>query len=107
MARAHAVQELVDNAGYPLYQEVINLLQDGNFLHLPNLMAKDVCRAYDLFGKSTAFVQGRMTKQVVKRAIVNDDLVLEEKNLTLHSDVMHIDKNLFLVTVCDPLQLML
>ena len=52
--------------------------------------------AYYLFGKSTAFVQGRMTKQAVKRAIVNDDLVLEEKNLTLHSDVMHIDKNLFL-----------
>ena len=107
MARAHAVQELVRNAGYPSYQEVINLLQDGNFLHLPSLMAKDVRWAYDLFGKSTAFVQGRMTKQVVKRAIVNDDLVLEEKNLTLHSDVMHIDKNLFLVTVCDPLQLML
>ena len=37
MARAHAVQELVRNARYPLYQEVINLLQDGNFLHLPNL----------------------------------------------------------------------
>ena len=31
MARAHAVQELVRNAGYPSYQEVINLLQDGNF----------------------------------------------------------------------------
>jgi hypothetical protein len=35
MARVHAVQELVRNAGYPSYQEVINLLQDGNFLHLP------------------------------------------------------------------------
>jgi hypothetical protein len=48
-----------------------------------------------------------MTKQAVKRAIVDEDLVLEEKNLILHSDVMHIDKNLFLVTVCDPLQLTL
>jgi hypothetical protein len=95
MARAHAVQELVRNAGYPSYQEVINLLQDGNFLHLPNLTAKDVHRAYDLFGKSMAFVQGRMTKQAVKRAIVDEDLVLEEKNLILHSDVMHIYKNLF------------
>jgi len=42
MARAHAVQELVRNAGYPSYQELINLLQDGNFSHLPKLMAKDV-----------------------------------------------------------------
>jgi hypothetical protein len=106
-ARAHAVQELVRNAGYPSYQEVINLLQDGNFSHLPNLMAKDVRRAYDLFGKSAAFIRGRMTKQAAKRAVVEEDLVLKEKNLILHSDVMHIDKNLFLVTVCDPLQLTL
>jgi hypothetical protein len=106
-ARAHAVQELVRNSGYPSYQEVINLLQDGNFSHLPNLTAKDVRRAYDLFGKSAAVVRGRMTKQAVKRAKVDEDLVLEEKNLILHSDVMHIDKNLLLVTVCDPLQLTL
>jgi len=95
MARAHAMQELVRNAGYPSYQELINLLQDGNFSHLLNLTAKDVRRAYDFFGKSTVFVRGRMTKQAVKRAIVDEDLVLEEKNLTLHSDVMHIYKNLF------------
>jgi hypothetical protein len=106
-AWADAVQELVRNVGYPSYQEVINLLQDGNFSHLPNLTAKDVHRAYDLFGKSAAFIRGRMTKQAVKRAIVDEDLILEEKNLILHSDVMHIDKNLFLVTVCDPLQLTL
>jgi len=107
MARAHAMQELVRNARYPSYQELINMLQDGNFSHLPNLTAKDVCRAYDLFGKSAAFVRGRVTKQAVKRAIVDDDLVLKEKNLVLHLDVMHIDKHHFLVMVCDPLQLML
>jgi hypothetical protein len=55
-------------------------------------MAKDVHRAYDLFGKSTAFVRGRMTKQAVKRTMLDEDLVLEEKNLILHSGVMHIDK---------------
>jgi hypothetical protein len=48
-----------------------------------------------------------MMKQVVKRAVVDDDLISEEKNLILHSDVMHIDRNMFLVTVCDPLQLTL
>jgi hypothetical protein len=61
MVRAHAVQELVRNAGYPSYQEFIYLLQDGNFSHLPNLTAKDVRRAYDLFRKSAAFLRGRMT----------------------------------------------
>jgi hypothetical protein len=42
MARAHAVKDLIRNAGYPSYQEVVNLLQVGNFSHLPNLTAKDV-----------------------------------------------------------------
>jgi hypothetical protein len=107
MARVHAVRDLIRNTEYPSYQEVVNLLQDGNFSHLPNLTAKDVRRSYDLFGKSMAFVRGRMTKQVVKRAVVDDDLNSEEKNLILPSDVMHIDRNMFLVTVCDPLQLAL
>jgi hypothetical protein len=72
----HAVQELIRNAGYPSYQELINILQDGNFAHLPNLTAKDVHQAYDLYGKLAAFMWGRITKQAVKRAIVDDDLVL-------------------------------
>jgi bifunctional pyridoxal-dependent enzyme with beta-cystathionase and maltose regulon repressor activities len=53
------------------------------------------------------YVEERMTKQVVKRAIVDDDLDLKEKNLILHSDIMHIDKHNVLVMVCDPLQLTL
>jgi hypothetical protein len=48
-----------------------------------------------------------MTKRLVKRAVVDEDLISEEKDLILHSDVMHIDRNMFLVTVCDPLQLTL
>jgi hypothetical protein len=70
-------------------------------------MAKDERWAYDLFGKPADFVRGRMAKQAGKRTIIDDDLVLEEKNLVLYSDVMHIDKHHFLVTVCDPLQLTL
>jgi len=105
IARAHAIKELICNAGYPSYQELINILQDRNFMHLPNLMTKHVHKAYDLFGKSAVFLWGRMTKQALKRAVVEDDLVLEEKNLILHSDMMHIDRHHFLVTVCNPLQL--
>ncbi len=54
-------------------------------------MAKDERRAYNLFGKPADFVRGKMAKQAVKRAIIDDDLVLKEKNLVLYSDVMHIE----------------
>jgi len=101
------MQGPLSNARYPSYQELINILQNGNFAHLPHLTAKDVHWAYDLFGKLAAFVWGRMTKQAVKRAVVEDDLILKEKNPVLHSNVMHIDRHQILVTICDPLQLTL
>jgi hypothetical protein len=103
--RARRVQELVRNCGYPSYQELTYMLQDGNLTHLPNLTGQDVRRAYDLFGNSSEYVWGRMTQKPVKKAIVEDDLKLDQKKQVLHTDVMHVDGQHFLVTVCKPLQL--
>ncbi len=103
--RARRVQDLIRNCGYPSYQELTYMLQDGNLTNLPNLTGQDVRRAYDLFGNSSEYVQGRMTHKPVKRAIVNDDLKMDEKKQVLCSDVMHVDGQQFLVTVCEPLQL--
>jgi hypothetical protein len=44
-------------------------------------------------------------KRKVSQAVVDDDIVMDEKKQTLYSDVMHIDGIKFLVTVCKPLQL--
>jgi hypothetical protein len=100
--RARRVQDLIRNCGYPSYQELTYMLQDGNLTNLPNLTGQDVRRAYDLFGNSSAYVRGRMTRKPVKRAIVDDDLKMDERKQVLHSDVMHVDGQQFLVTVCEP-----
>jgi hypothetical protein len=42
-----------------------------------------------------------MTNKKVTRAVVNDDLLLEEKKAILHTDVMQIDTQQFLITVCN------
>jgi hypothetical protein len=39
--------------------------------------------------------------------IVDNDLILDQKKHTLYSDVMQIDGSMFLITVCDPLNLTL
>jgi hypothetical protein len=39
------------------------------------------------------------------RAITDDSLVLDEKKQTLYTDVMHLNAEKFIVTVCEPLQL--
>jgi hypothetical protein len=103
--RARRVQDLIRNCGYPSYQELTYMLQDGNLTNLPNLTGQDVRRAYDLFGNSSEYVRGRMTRKPVKRAIIDDDLKMDEKKQVLHSDVMHMDGQRFLVTVCELLQL--
>jgi len=46
-----------------------------------------------------------MTKKKISRAIIDENLMLDEKRQVLYSDVMHIDSNKFLITICEPLQL--
>jgi hypothetical protein len=48
-----------------------------------------------------------MTKKKVSRASIDESLILDEKKQVLYSDVMHVDSNKFLITVCEPLQLVM
>jgi hypothetical protein len=107
IARAQQVMELVRTCGYPSYTELGYMLRDGNIANIPNLTTEDIRRAYELYGRAPEFVRGRLTRKKASRAIIEDDLLLAEKRLTLYTDVMHIDNQRFLVTVCDPLQLTL
>jgi hypothetical protein len=66
--RAKRAYELVRNSGYPSYQEVIHLVEDGNIAQLPELTAEDVCRAYDLYGNPPEYTHGKMVKKKASRA---------------------------------------
>ncbi len=98
---------MIRAAGYPSYQEVIHLVQDGNITHLLSLTAEDIRRAQELFGYPPGYVRGKLTKQTTGRAIVDSDLIMDRKEQVLHTDVMHIDGHKFLITVCEPLCLTL
>jgi hypothetical protein len=104
---ARTAYELIRAAGYPSYQEVIHLVQDGNITHLLSLTAEDIRRAQELFGYPPGYVRGKLTKQTTGRAIVDSDLIMDRKEQVLHTDVMHIDGHKFLITVCEPLCLTL
>ncbi len=104
-ARAKRAYELLCTSGFPSYNEAAHLVEDGNITGLPGLTAEDVHRAYEPYGQHPAYVRGKTVKKKTSRAIVDDDLVLDEKKQTLYTDVMHLDGEKFLVTVCKPLQL--
>jgi hypothetical protein len=74
---------------------------------MPVLSAADVRRAYDLYGAHPEYVRGKMVKKKASRAVIDKNLILDEKKQTLYTDIMHIDGSKFLVTVCKPLQLTL
>jgi hypothetical protein len=87
------------------YHKAIHLVQDGNMTHVLGITAEDMKRAIDIFGEPVGSVRGKMTRKLVTRAIYDDDLVANNKQKLLHTDVMHIDCKRFLVTVSVPLHL--
>jgi hypothetical protein len=74
---------------------------------MPVLSAADMHRAYELYGIHPENVYGKMVKKNALRAVVDDNPILDEKKQTLYTDVIHIHGSKFVVTVCEPLQLML
>ncbi len=103
--RAKRAYELLCMSGYPSMAEVIHLVEDGNITNMPMLTQEDVQRAYEIYRSPPEFARGKMTKKKISRAIVDKSLMLDEKKQVIYSDVMHIDSNKFLITVCKLLQL--
>jgi hypothetical protein len=81
-ARANAAYEIIRNCGYPSQVEAIHLIQDGNFTHMPMLTAKDVKRAYELYGEPVGSVRGKTVRRKQSQAIYDDDLIMDETSAT-------------------------
>ena len=105
--RARKAYELAHISGFPSMSELIHLIEDGNIVGMPVLTREDVLRAYELYGTPPAYVRGKLTKRPIKRAVIDTSLIMSEKQQRLYSDVMHWENTIFLVTVFDPLQLIL
>jgi hypothetical protein len=89
--------ELLRTSSFPSYNEAVHLVEDGNITGLPGLTAEDVRRAYELYAQHPAYLRGKTVKKKTGRAIVDDDLVLDEKKQMLYTDIMHLDGEKFLV----------
>jgi hypothetical protein len=106
--RAKMAYELVQNSGYPSANEVVHLLHDGNMRGIPlSLNKADVERAYCIYGVHPEYVRGQMTHQKVSRTPVDLGWRSTEKCLKMYVDVMHVNNNMFLISVTDPLNLTL
>ncbi len=81
------------------------MLETGNIVNMPALVAADFERAVNLYGPPVEYVRGKTVKRAVSRAVVDDHLVLEQKRQVMYTDIMNLDGQKFLVSLCEPLQL--
>ena len=105
--RAKEAHAFIKNSGYPSLDEVVKLVENGNILEMSNISRADIKRAYELYGMPVEYTRGKITKQQATRVRYEPALRNNTKDQVLYTDVMHIDSNMFLISVCEPLQLIL
>lgn len=109
VARAKRAQELITNAGHVSEKEAVELVRDGNVRGMP-VTVKDVRRAFDIYGKPTEFVRGRMTKKKHSRAEIDEAIRVpgRREHCDIYSDVMYVRPQTgILVTLATPLGLVM
>jgi hypothetical protein len=74
VARAKVAYELLKNMGYPSLEEFIHLMEDGNIHELPGISRADICRAFEIYGLPVEYVRGKMTRQTVSHAKIQEEL---------------------------------
>jgi hypothetical protein len=106
--RAKVAYDIIRNSGYPSPMEAVHLIHDGNVRGLPVALTKaDIECAYKIYGVHPEYVRSQMTNQKVSRAQVDLGLHSTDKRLRVYTDVMHIDGQMFMISVTDPLNLAL
>jgi hypothetical protein len=105
--KAKLAHEFIRNCGYPSAKEAVHLLTDGNVRDIPVMIAADVEHAYEIYGVHPEYVKGQLVKKIVHRTPVDNTLRYTGKELKLYTDVMHVDREMFLVSTVDPLNLTL
>ncbi len=74
---------------------------------MPMLIKDDLVRAYEVYGEHPEYVRGKMTKRTVGRMRIDMSCKSVDKSICLSTDIMHIDGDMFLISVTEPLNLML
>jgi hypothetical protein len=107
ISRAKEAHAFIKNSGYPSADEAVKMVEHGNFIDMPNISRADIKRAYEVYGMPVEYTRGKMTKKKATRIRYEPALRDNSKDQVLYTDVMHIDENMFLISVCEPLQLTL
>lgn len=99
VTRAREARQLIENAGHVSQRDALEIVRGGNVQDV-KITADDVMRSFDIYGQSTAYVQGRTTTQKQARLYVDKSLRDSfKKQQDLHSDVMWANEQIYFISL--------
>ena len=106
VVRAQQALEFIKASGYASEKEAAHMVNDGNITGVP-ITSKDIHRAFDIYGRSAAAVRGKTTRKKIGRGEVDDALKEQRTEQVLYTDVMKVREQAYLVSLVEPLQLVI
>ena len=104
--KAKEAYEFMRNAGYPSEEEATHMVQDGNVTDVP-LTATDIRRAFKIYGRPTEAIRGKTTKNKISRQVTEIGIKEQRTEQVLYTDVMKVRRQAFLVSLVEPLQILI
>lgn len=101
---ARKAREIMKQLAYPSIKDMVAMIKNGVIVNLP-ITVHDVYRAFRIYGPDIASLKGKTklkTPLAIKAEYIPRPLRV---GLVMHSDIMFIDKDPYLVTVTTPLGL--
>ena len=103
---AKEAQEFIKNAAYPSQREAAQLASDGNIHGVP-ITSRDVNRAFTIYGPPAEAVRGKSTQHKAQREEADDSEKEQRTDQILYSDVMKVKEQSYLITLAEPLFLLI
>ena len=104
---ARKAYQFMHDAGIVSEVDAVNIINDGNIVGV-DFTAQDVRNAMKLFGPQPSYVRGKMTKKKISKMPIDQCLKDDPRtNQNLCSDVMYVGGAPFLVSLADPLGLLI
>lgn len=106
VAKAQLVQELIARLGYPGVAEVHQMIQRGTLMDL-SVSSKDLTRYVAIYGRAAADAKGKMVDTGPRKLQDREQVLTVPTTVTVHSDIVYIMQETFLISVIKPINLII
>ncbi len=111
LKRVEAARQFIKAAGYPPLKEAVHMAEDGNIVN-SRVTGQDIRKAFETdtaegTGVYPAMAKGKTVRRHTSRMSTDDNIKMQEVRQELHSDVMHVMSQKYLVSVVEPLHITL